>query len=373
LSWASYIVFVVVAGGMGTIAGPIIGAVIYIIVDRVLAAAAGQGLLVLGVLSILLMLLLPRGVMGIVHDVRFPQQGRRRSSGLDHWRRRLLGDDPARDRAALIDQPGVVAAYLLPASCLLLLRRDEPRYAELVAAMGTVSRELDELKPDTLVIYSTRWYAVLDQLWQGRARMAGLHVDDNWHELGEIRYDITTDVSLAKACVRAAQRAGIASKLVDYAGFPIDSATLAAQALVNGDGLMPTLIVANNLYHGFEETRALGEIVAAQSALQGKRVAVLILGGLSGGEHRDHRPFSADALASATEDEWNRRILKLIAARDVEDVLRQMPEFVSQARADMGFKHFAFALGALGGRIGNAEVYAYGPQYGSGAAVVRLF
>jgi 2-aminophenol/2-amino-5-chlorophenol 1,6-dioxygenase alpha subunit len=239
--------------------------------------------------------------------------------------------------------------------------------------MGTVSRELDELKPDTLVVYSTRWYAVLDQLWQGRARMAGLHVDDNWHELGEIRYDITTDVSLAKACVRAAQRAGIASKLVDYAGFPIDSATLAAQALVNGDGLMPTLIVANNLYHGFDETRTLGEIVAAQAALQGKRVAVLVLGGLSGSEHRDHRPFSADALASATEDDWNRRILKLIAARDVEDVLRQMPQFVSQARADMGFKHFAFALGALGGRIGNAEVYAYGPQYGSGAAVVRLF
>ena len=38
----------------------------------------------------------------------------------------------------------------------------------------------------------------------------------------------------------------------------------------------------------------------------------------------------------------------------------------------MGLKHFAFALGALGGRLGRAEVYAYGPQYGSGAAVIRL-
>ena len=37
----------------------------------------------------------------------------------------------------------------------------------------------------------------------------------------------------------------------------------------------------------------------------------------------------------------------------------------SHAKVDMG-RHFAFALGALGGWPGAAEVYAYGPQYGSG-------
>lgn len=371
ISWASYIVFVVVSGGMGTVAGPIIGAVLYILVDRVLAAAAGQGLLVLGVLSILLMLLLPRGVMGVVHDLRFPQRGRRRSA-LSQWRRWLLGDSAASDRAALVDEPGVVAAYLLPASPLLALQRKEARYAELVTAMQRVARDIEELRPDTLVIYSTRWFAVLDQLWQGRARMAGLHVDENWHELGAMRFDLTTDVSLARACARAAQRAGIASKLVDYAGFPLDSATVAANALVNPEGTLPVLVVANNLYHDVARTRALGELAAAQATAQGKRVVVLVLGGLSGSEFRDQRPFSDDAIASEAEDEWNRRALKLIEARDVEELMRQWPDFVSQARVDMGFKHFAFALGALGGRLGKAEVYGYGPQYGSGAAVVRL-
>ena len=48
ISWASYIVFVVVAGGMGTVAGPIIGAVVFVIIDRLLAGAVGGGLLVLG-------------------------------------------------------------------------------------------------------------------------------------------------------------------------------------------------------------------------------------------------------------------------------------------------------------------------------------
>ena len=372
ISWASYIVFVAVAGGMGTVAGPVIGAVVFIVVDRVLAAAAGQGLLVLGVLSIALMLMLPRGLMGVVHDLRFPQRRRRGGGTVAQWRRWLLGDTAASDRAALSDQPGVVAAYLVPASPLLLLRPDEPKYAELIKAMGRVAQDIDELKPDTLVVYSTRWIAVLDQLWQGRARMAGLHVDDNWHELGEMRFDMVTDVSLARACVRAAQRAGIASKLVDYAGFPVDSGTLTANALANPEGLLPTLVIANNLYHDFARTRTLGELAAAQATAQGKRVVVLAVGALSGSEFRDQRAFADDAVASPTEDDWNKRVLKLIEARDVDELMRQMPDYVAQARADMGFKHFGFALGALGGRLGQAQVYAYGPQYGSGAAVVKL-
>ncbi len=372
ISWAAYIVFVVVSGGMGTVAGPIIGAVIYILVDRVLAAAAGQGLLLLGVLSILLMLLLPRGLMGVVHDLRYPHRARRSGSTLATWRRWLLGDTAASDRAALIDQPGVVAAYLIPASPLLVLKRDEAVYANLLAGMQRVAADIEALKPDTLVIYSTRWLAVLDQLWQGRARMAGLHVDENWHELGEMRFDMTTDVSLARACVRAAQRAGIASKLVDYAGFPVDSGTLAANALLNPDDQLPTLVIANNLYHDFERTRALGELTAAQAAAQGKRIVVLGLGELSGSQFRDRRNFADDAVATPTDDDWNRRMLKLIEQRDVDELLRQLPDFVAQARADMGFKHFGFVLGALGGRLGQAQVYAYGPQYGSGAAVVKL-
>ena len=372
IAWASYIVFVVVSGGMGTVAGPIIGAVIYILVDRVLAAAAGQGLLVLGLLSIILMLVLPRGLMGVVHDLRFPHRQRRGPTTLALWRRWLLGDTAASDRAALSDQPGVVAAYLVPGSPLLVLKRDEARYAELVSAMERVARDIDELKPDTLVIYSTRWFAVLDQLWQGRPRMAGLHVDENWHELGELRYDMTTDVSLARACVRAAQRAGVASKLVDYQGFPVDSGTLTANTLLNPEGILPTLVVANNLYHDFARTRMLGELAAAQAAAQGKRVVVVVVGELSGSQFQDERGFADDKVASATDDEWNKRMLKLIEARDVDELLRQLPDYVAQARADMGFKHFAFALGALGGRLGQAKVLAYGPQYGSGAAVVKL-
>ena len=38
----------------------------------------------------------------------------------------------------------------------------------------------------------------------------------------------------------------------------------------------------------------------------------------------------------------------------------------------MGFKHFAFILGAIGGNFNGATVHAYGPLYGSGGAVVEF-
>lgn len=371
LSWASSIVFVVVSGGMGTVAGPVLGAIVFILIDRVIAPASGQGLLVLGLLSILLMLVLPRGLMGIVYDLRHPGQKRFGRSAFSQWKQWLLGDTGQSD-ATLSEMPGVVAAYLVPGSPLLLFKRNEAPYQELARAMQRVAKEIDELKPDTIVVYSTRWMAVLDQLWQGRPRMAGLHVDENWHELGEIRYDITSDVSLARACVKAANRGGMPSKMVDYQGFPLDSGTLTANAMLNPDGEIPLMIVANNIYHDFDRTRTMGELVAAQAVSQGKRVVVLAVGGLSGSEFRDSRPFADDAIASATEDDWNQRILKTIESRNLDELTRQLPDYRTQAKVEMGFKHFAFAIGAMGGRLGKAKVYAYGPQYGSGAAVVRL-
>lgn len=373
ISWAAIIVFIVVAGGMGSVAGPLLGAIIYIFVDRIVGAAAGQGQLVLGILSILLMLLLPRGLMGIVNDIRHPHKRRRQPSGLAILSRWLFGASAAQDRFALLDKPGVVGAYWLPASPLLALCNKEPVYNDLAKGMEKVREDIERLEPDTLVIYSTRWYAVLDQLWQGKQRMSGLHVDENWHELGEIPFDLTTDVSLAKACVRAAREAGIPSKRVNYEGFPLDSGTVMANALVNPKGQWPTLNVSNNLYYDFDRTRVLGELVAQQADLQGKRVVVLVLGGLTGTEWRDGRPIDQDAIASQTDDAWNRRLLQCIEQRDAAELQRLIPDFLAQTKADMGLKHVAFALGALHGRLGDAKVYAYGPQYGSGAVVAKLF
>jgi branched-chain amino acid transport system permease protein len=62
--WSAAMVFATVAGGMGTLGGPIIGAALFVVVEQLLNGRAEVGQLLLGVCSILLVLLLPQGLLG---------------------------------------------------------------------------------------------------------------------------------------------------------------------------------------------------------------------------------------------------------------------------------------------------------------------
>lgn len=370
LSWSAYLVFIVVAGGMGTLAGPILGAVVFIVVDRLLADAVGGGLLVLGVVSILLVFLLPRGIMGVIDDIRHPGAERGLRAGLARFWAVVVGESGR--SSGRLEQPGVVGAFLLPGSPLPVLRGDAAPYAPTLQAMREVRDRIRALKPDVLLVYSTQWLAVLDQLWQTRARVSGLQVDDNWHELGTLRYDLRIDTNLARACVRACTEAGITAKGVDYDGFPIDIGTIAVNSVVNPHGEIPVVIAANNIYHDWARTRKLGEIAVASAIDQGKRVVVLGIGGLSGTIFRDERDFAADHVASEADDAWNRQILARIEAGNAEALVSEVPIYCRDARADMGIKHLAWLLGCLGDEYQGADVLAYGPTYGAGAAVVAF-
>jgi len=200
--WSAFFVFAVVAGGMGTLAGPIVGALIYVVIDRILSGFTQHGLIVLGVASVLIILFLPRGVMGLFNDLRIHAQraGSRRISSQDGaptflgllFGRRAAGSAAGRP-AVHAGPPGVVGAFIVPGSALPYLVRSNPPWSPLLQGYETVRKAIDDLAPDAIAIYSTQWLAVLDQLWQSRARVAGTHVDENWHEYGDMAFDIAID------------------------------------------------------------------------------------------------------------------------------------------------------------------------------------
>ena len=369
--WSAYFVFIVVAGGMGTLAGPIIGAAIFVIVDRVLSGITEYPLLVLGIAAIVLIFLLPRGVMGIV-------------GALCHL------DDSRRGRAELVEalglsglyrllrigagrrQPGVVAAFLIPGHPLPVLKPDNPPWAELVAGMRAAGQALRAARPDLILVYSTQWIAVLDQLWQTRPRLRGTHVDENWYEYGDLEYDIDIDVDFAEACVSASRLAGVRAKGVSYDGFPIDTGTIVACSALNADGRLPMAIAANNVYHDWDTTRRLGEMAANQAVAQGRRVAVVGVGGLSGRMFHREIDIADDHIAEVEDDRWNRRMLELLERGEAAELAAQLGRYAEAAKVDMGFKHLAFVLGAIGDSYHGAKVHAYGPLYGSGAAVLEF-
>jgi branched-chain amino acid transport system permease protein len=66
--WTAYVIFIVVIGGIGTIEGPILGVLIFFLLQNLLAGYGSWYLLVLGLLGIAIMLFAPRGLWGLFSD-----------------------------------------------------------------------------------------------------------------------------------------------------------------------------------------------------------------------------------------------------------------------------------------------------------------
>lgn len=265
----------------------------------------------------------------------------------------------------------VVSAFLVPGSPLPYMQRDNPPWRKIADAMEAAGRALAKSRPDTIVVYSTQWIAVLDQLWQTRSVLEGVHVDENWHEYGDLPFSIRTDRILAELCIAHSAQAGIKSKGVDYDQFPVDTGTIVASHFLNSD-MRPMVITSNNVYHDWERTKQIGGVAMQAANELRRKVAVLAVGNLSGSFFRHPIAIKDDRIASEAEDQWNRKMLVLLEQGDIAGAEREAPRYAAEAKVDMGFKHFAFVLGATGGRIKRATVHGYGPLYGSGGAVVEF-
>jgi branched-chain amino acid transport system permease protein len=66
--WTAYVIFIVVIGGIGTIEGPIIGVLVFFLLQSLLADFGSWYLMTLGVLAIVVMLVAPRGIWGLISE-----------------------------------------------------------------------------------------------------------------------------------------------------------------------------------------------------------------------------------------------------------------------------------------------------------------
>ena len=68
IDWTVALLFIVIIGGIGTIEGPIIGAIIYVFLQQYLSDYASVSMLILGGVAVIIMLIVPRGIMGTFQE-----------------------------------------------------------------------------------------------------------------------------------------------------------------------------------------------------------------------------------------------------------------------------------------------------------------
>jgi branched-chain amino acid transport system permease protein len=68
VQWTAFMIFIVVIGGIGTIEGPILGALLFFFLREYLSDFSGWSLILLGLAAVVLMLVAPQGLWGLWHE-----------------------------------------------------------------------------------------------------------------------------------------------------------------------------------------------------------------------------------------------------------------------------------------------------------------
>ena len=68
VQWTAEMAFAVIIGGLGTIEGPIIGTVVYIVLQQTLASYNAWYLIILGLVAIIVALFARRGLWGLIDE-----------------------------------------------------------------------------------------------------------------------------------------------------------------------------------------------------------------------------------------------------------------------------------------------------------------
>ena len=262
-------------------------------------------------------------------------------------------------------------AYLVPGLPHLVSNITVESWETLRRGFRQAGERIKGLQPDVIVIYSTQWISVLGHSFQTNPNPKGLHVDENWYEMGNFPFDLRVDADLGTRAAEIASSLGLATKTVNYEGFPLDTGTLVALRFLDPDSTIPVAVVSCNIYAGQEDSLTLGRAMRQAIAASGKRAVVVACTALSGRFFTEELEPRTDYISRAEDDTWNRRVLDLIAQGRNAEVLTVSAEYAQAAVADMGFKAFAWLMGVLGTPATPGSVLAYGPIWGTGAAVVE--
>ncbi|MCB0418178.1 MAG: hypothetical protein H6617_08780 [Bdellovibrionaceae bacterium] len=257
----------------------------------------------------------------------------------------------------------------LPGLPQLLQGDKSEAWKRIAGGMETLGTHLKEFRPDVLVLYSSQWLSVLGTSFQVQQRPKGVHVDENWHEWGDLEFDFPVDAELGKFFASALKVNGLPSKTVDFEGFPIDTGTIVANRFLNPEGKIPLSIVSSWVYADAEKSRQIGRLVREECSRRGVRAAYVACSLLSA-HYTPKEIKPAEDCVSASDDEWNQKFLNTLESGDLSSF--NVGEYAKAVGADMQLNAFHWLSGVLEERETRAQIHAYGPIWGAGAAVLEF-
>lgn len=259
---------------------------------------------------------------------------------------------------------------------LLLEPNKKEAWKKVRVAMDKVRDEISELNPDVIVYYASYWPSIIGHQIQHKEHIKWTLVDDEWHSLGSIPYEIKTDQELTSKLSGFAKERGLITKLTDYEGFPVDTGSVVVNSIINPSNKFKTCILSSNIYSDRSETQVFAKSVTDALKDTNKTAVCVVISSLSNRYSMKPMDDEPDKISSLKDNEWNLKMLEFLSQGRLEDVAQLSRQFHREARVTkkvVNFKPFwwwSAAMGQTNNFKGN--VFEYQPIHGTGAAVVGL-
>lgn len=266
----------------------------------------------------------------------------------------------------------VIGAAWVPGLPFILQPEKSKKWAELTEGMEKLATHIKALKPDVVLVYSTQWFSVLGTSFQVRPQVKGLHVDENWYEWGDLPFDFKCDSTLGEKFAAAVTKKGFPTKTVDYEEFPIDTGTIVASRFLKQAGDIPVSIVSSWVYADADKSCQIGEAMREEILASGKKVFVLASSLLSTRYFTDEINPEDDRISNAEDEAWNQKILKVFQSGNLLEGRAVAEAYAKSGPRDMQFNAYHWLSGVLAKDAFAGELLAYGPQWGTGAAVIEF-
>ena len=242
-----------------------------------------------------------------------------------------------------------------------IMMSQEDRYAlnegkeiSLVPGLYRIKAEvLDVLKPDTIVLFDTHWFTIVEFCVAAHARRSGLFTSDELPRgMRQIRYDLKGSPALAQAMAEKATANGVRTTAIDDPWLPIHYPTVNLSTFLQGE---EEWVSVSHAYSGEPDDflrvgHGIGEAIAASD----KRVVLIASGSMS---HRfwplreiaQHEASDPIHISSPAAREADYERLRWFAEGNHAAVIDTMPDYLRHA-PEARFGHDRRMAAACGGR-----------------------
>ena len=236
---------------------------------------------------------------------------------------------------------------------------NEGKEISLVPGLRRLRSEvLDVLKPDTIVIFDTHWFTIVEFCIAAHERRSGLYTSDELPRgMRQIPYDMKGNPALAHAMAEAATAKGVRTNAIDDPCLPIHYPTVNLSTFLDRG---EEWVGVSHAYSAEpDDFLRVGEGIGEAIRASDKNVVLIASGSMSHrfwplrliAEHEASDPIHISSPEARVADEER---LAWFAAGDHARVIDTMPDYLRHA-PEARFGHYLMMAGALGGRDWKAK------------------